>query len=325
MPSVSKRRPSNRISPADRLYWAVYSSIVKARPRGLIVAVIDRASLAAIEELAEVGSRLAAVQEDLAKQALAKEALGSLKPLWTEATNLVAPVLSQSREQEAATAARLKEYLAYNRAYQADKLEYEGTLRSAHLHAAPMKMTERAPALRDLINSKRLNVVEIGSDLDITLPKLLDRRIRSYLSVDIDENPTVNQAWQQLLKKVGVSTENKFRIAGVSTSLPVRSASQDLVFSSWTPPFAFHDTEASALHERSVFEVQRVLKPGGMFMTAPTTEESQYYGNPIMSKYFSRGYLHIPSNKDLSSIKLVHDRLGVSFDPLFANTLVAFK
>jgi ubiquinone/menaquinone biosynthesis C-methylase UbiE len=68
------------------------------------------------------------------------------------------------------------------------------------------------------------------------------------------------------------------------------------------------------MHERSVAEAARVLKPGGKFIMRPFSYRNQMAGEDLLAKYFPHREVHIPTAEDRAEIQRLVGKRQFRFD-----------
>jgi len=168
----------------------------------------------------------------------------------------------------------------------------------------------KLPVLEQHVTGNNLSVLEIGSRADVAVPYALKDRMDRYISVDIDENKLVYDAWHRSMENFDLSTENHFRVAGSSLELPIASNSQDYVIASKVPTMLLGNDEPSRVKDLSFQEVARVLKPQGRFLLMPFDLHIEMLEGHLLTKYFDKVSLHNPSARQLREISRAGNRIG---------------
>ncbi|HEY9772752.1 MAG TPA: hypothetical protein V6C81_02965 [Planktothrix sp.] len=280
--------------------------------------IIDEAALKAVAELTQNSRTIGALEAGLSKEALINEALGTFRPLWSRAVHAIECAVETAPSHSEELDGSFGEFPLTLPKDEEDRLKH------VFVRNLVFKLAETAPVIRDVVGNRAYNVVEIGSSIDITLPKLLGPRCASYASLELENSASLTSSWRALMDKFGVNSAGKFRVTGTAAELPFASNSQDMVFGSYTPPLAFHGGNTE-LYESFASEASRILRPGGTLISVPTNAESQVAGKPILSKYFATGYEHRPSKQDLVLMRETALRYGGSYVPQLSNSLVAIK
>lgn len=161
----------------------------------------------------------------------------------------------------------------------------------------------KSPALKKHTGSGPISAVEIGAQWDVTVPRVLDKRLTRYTTVDLHESVPIDKAWRQRLVDFGLRADNKFRVVGNVAHLPIASQSQDLVFAAYVDPFVYGRGMPATINEAALDETLRVLKPGGRFLLTPYTQEQQALGSSILRRYFPLSQIHTPNQPELLAIK----------------------
>jgi hypothetical protein len=162
----------------------------------------------------------------------------------------------------------------------------------------------KSPALTKYTGGGPLSAVEIGAQWDVTVPRVLDKRLTSYTAVDLHESGPIAKAWRQRILDFGLRADNKFRVVGNAAQLPIASQSQDMVFAAYVDPFVYGRGMPAAINEAALNETLRVLKPGGRFLLTPYTQEQEALGSSILRRYFPSSQIHIPDQQELLAIKM---------------------
>lgn len=173
------------------------------------------------------------------------------------------------------------------------------------------RLAYRRPVL-DLHVNGPANVLEIGSHDDITVPKVLGDRLKTYVSVDpADLNPEISDLWRRRLAHHGLSTENKWRVAGFDNQLPIAPNSQDIVYRNCIThglPTTLNFDEQFFL--KAMTEAHKVLRPGGKLLVGPWSYESDVV-LPQLAKIFNKIEMHFPNEAELRTIKDNEDEPSV--------------
>src|ERR1700677_3605191 len=66
------------------------------------------------------------------------------------------------------------------------------------------EQTIKAPSLQKFVRGDNLNVLEIGAQWDVTVPRLLEPQLSQYVAADLHGSPPVERAWTTQLTEFGL-------------------------------------------------------------------------------------------------------------------------
>jgi SAM-dependent methyltransferase len=189
-------------------------------------------------------------------------------------------------------------------------------------------LTERRPVLNQYLGKKTgLNVLEIGTASDITVPRVLGPRMKQYVSVDMHEDQPMTNAWHRNLAVAQIPDANLFRVRGGSYELPVPTGSQDAVVAFCVPGFCFGNPYPEIVKAFSVSEAARVLKPDGQLILGNRRFAHDELGNKLLGPLFPRHEMHMPAIPQLEQIRRLKGDKGYEemIEEGWLRTFVGFK